>query len=206
MRQDSVNLTIDIPAEVPKGGLAEAVLSHFLAPRCRRRSPLTPSCGAVLSEDSTFRAAGEYSSPLAGIGNSPTARSKGSFIGPTRGGRYRPFRMFVHMELKDVRSRVVADNIKIVLAPNNLRSIDFGGQNRLIFTLGPARTLPNGSTMQLPPRVTHFGIVAISSIVISRKVAAAIELIAGKHEATAFDGDVAHRRRHDSRESAVGAQ
>jgi hypothetical protein len=38
-----------------------------------------------------------------------------------------PFRTFVNPQLKNIRARIVAHDIEIVLASDDLRPIDFGG-------------------------------------------------------------------------------
>ena len=60
-------------------------------------------------------------------------------MGLTRGDGYGPFRLLVHMELENVRPRVMADDIQIILAPDDLPAIDLGGQNRLIFPVRPGQ-------------------------------------------------------------------
>ena len=43
--------------------------------------------------------------------------------------RHRPFRLLVHVELKDIRPRIMACNIQVVFAPDYLRAIDLGDQD-----------------------------------------------------------------------------
>ena len=51
---------------------------------------------------------------------------------------------FVHTQLKDVRRRVVADDVEVELAADDLRGIDLGGQDGLAIQVRPGQERAEG--------------------------------------------------------------
>src|SRR6266849_4154500 len=98
----------------------------------------------------------------------------------------------VYVQLKNVGTGIVAHYIEVVLAADDLREIDFRDEDCFALRVGAGKEIAKGVD-DATATAAHYGIRVIAEVrvVIARIVAATLELIAGKHEAAPFDGDVA---------------
>src|SRR6185503_6071073 len=100
----------------------------------------------------------------------------------------------VDVQLKDIRPRVVPDDVEVELAADDLRRIDVGHENRLVFGVRPGEEVAERiDDAAAAARDDRLRVVAEARAVVGGEVAAAVELIARQHEAASFDGDVPHR-------------
>jgi len=98
----------------------------------------------------------------------------------------------VDVQLKNVGARIVAYDIEVVLAANNLLEINFGEEDCFAIGVGSSKEIAKGINDATATATDYgFRIIAELGVVIVGKVAAALKLIAGEHEATSLDGDVA---------------
>jgi hypothetical protein len=103
------------------------------------------------------------------------------------------FSPFVDLQLENIRARIVADNIEIKFPAHDLRAIDLGSQNHFVIRIWPSEKVPERiDNATAAAGHNRFRVVALCCAVIGREIAPAIELVAGKHEAAAFDRNVAH--------------
>src|SRR6266446_1623749 len=89
----------------------------------------------------------------------------------------------------------MADNIQVVLSPDNLGAIDLGGQNRFALRVRPGKKIPEGVD-DATAAATNDGVGVLSEdgMILRREITATVELVAREHEAPSFDSDVPHRR------------
>src|SRR5271157_2102432 len=130
----------------------------------------------------TARLHSEWGTPLPFplAGNSPTASITCRFLGIARVRGYRAFGLFVHVELENVGPRVMADNIQVVLATDDLSAIDLGEQNRLAFKVRSGKKIAKRiDDATAAARHHRIGIITKGRTVIIREVPPAVELIAG---------------------------
>src|SRR5260370_6608162 len=108
-------------------------------------------------------------------------------------------RPLVYMQLKNVGTGIVTDDIKIVLTADDLPEIDFGGENCFAIGVRSNKEIAEGID-DATATATDYGcrVIAEVCVVVARIVLAALELIAREHEAATLDSDVA-----DSRELRV---
>lgn len=98
----------------------------------------------------------------------------------------------VDLQLKNVGARIVADDIEVVLAANNLPEINFGEEDCFAIGVGSSKEIAKGINDATATATDYgFRVIAKLGVVIVGKVAAALKLIAGEHEATPLEGDVA---------------
>src|ERR1051325_11452232 len=132
---------------------------------------------------------------VCGPGGCLTRRNSG-FLFFTRLGIvdvYGLLRAGVHVKLKNVRPGIMADHIQVVFPPNNQSAIDLSNQHSFAFHVGPREKIPERIYDTTAPTADNgVGILPKNGTIIRRKIAASIELIARKYEATSLDGDVAH--------------
>src|ERR1700730_1531910 len=104
-------------------------------------------------------------------------------------------RMLGHLldeQLKNIGAGVVADDIEVVLAADDLPEINFRDEDCFAVGVGPSKEIAKGIDDATAAATDHgFRVVADVGGVVARKVAATLELIAREHEATPFDGDMA---------------
>src|SRR5260370_601829 len=102
--------------------------------------------------------------------------------------------LFVDVKLKDVWPRIMADNIQVVLSPDNLGAIDLGGQNRFALRVRPGKKIPEGVD-NATAAAANDGVRFFSKdgTIVGREITATVELVARKHETSSLDSDVPHR-------------
>src|SRR5579863_3567810 len=100
----------------------------------------------------------------------------------------------VHLQLKNVGPRVVADHIQVKLPAHDLGTIDLSSEYGLAFRVGAGEEVPEGiHDAAAAPRHDSIRVVAECGVIVRGKIALAVELIAGKYEAAPLDGNMAHR-------------
>jgi len=101
-------------------------------------------------------------------------------------------RPLVYVQLKNIGTGIVTDDIKIVLATNDLPEIDFGDENCFAIGVGSNKEIAEGIDDATATATDYgFRIIADVCMVVARIVPAALELIAREYEAATLDGDVA---------------
>jgi hypothetical protein len=107
------------------------------------------------------------------------------------GNADRMFRPFVYVQLENVGTGIVADDIEIVLAADDLPEVDFCDEDCFAIGVRSSKEIAKGID-DATATATHYGFRVIVEVgmVIARVVAAALKLIAGEHEAASLDGDV----------------
>src|SRR5216683_783334 len=107
---------------------------------------------------------------------------------------HRLIRLLVDVELKDIRPGIVAHNIQVVLASDDLGAIDLGDQNSFAVRVGSGKKIAEGIDNTTATAANErIRIFSKGRMILSRKVAPTVELVARKHEAPPLDGDVPHR-------------
>ena len=97
------------------------------------------------------------------------------------------------MELENVGASVMADDVEVHFAADDLGAVDFGNEDGFVFEIRSGEEIAEGvDDATSAPSDDGVWIVAEGGAVIGRKITAAIELVARKNKATAFDGDVAN--------------
>ena len=113
----------------------------------------------------------------------------------------------VHVQLENVRSRIMAYHIEIILAADDLRAIDLGGQDHLIFRVRSRKKIAERiDDAAAAARNYRFGIGTINCIVIPGKSRRRLNWL---QESTKQRPSTAMCRidaPQESRPSAVGAQ
>ncbi len=88
----------------------------------------------------------------------------------------------------------MADHVEIELATNDLSQVNLCCKNRFALHIWPSKEVAERiENATAAASDDGFRIVAKCAGIVGGKVAAAIELVAGKDEATTFHGDVANR-------------
>lgn len=104
------------------------------------------------------------------------------------------FLSLVNCEAEYVRSRVVANAVKVEFASSNFCAIDLCGKDCFLVEDGTSKHLAKGINDATPTaRDDGLWIITVNGNKIGRIVAAASELIARENEATSFHCDVPHR-------------
>src|SRR5260221_14674142 len=100
----------------------------------------------------------------------------------------------VDVELEDIGAGVVADDVEVELATDDLGAVDFGDEDDFVFEVRAGEEIAEWvDDTTAATSYDRVWIVTKRRAVVGGKIAAAIELIAGEDKAAAFDGDVAHR-------------
>src|SRR5262245_1448651 len=97
------------------------------------------------------------------------------------------------MELEDIRPSIVAHNIQVVLPTHNLRAVNFRDEDGFTLRVGASKKITKWIDNATSPTADDgVGIFPKSGTIVCRKIAAAIELIAGENETTPLNGNVTH--------------
>src|SRR5258705_694472 len=134
--------------------------------------------------------------PAVGAGNETLTGMRRNFLFDVVYLRVRRdglLRAFVDVELKNIRARIMTNDVQIIFAANNLRTIDFGDQNGLALEVRACQKIAKRvDDATAPARHDGVRIFTEGGVIVHGKIVPAIELIAGKDEAASLDSNVAH--------------
>src|SRR4029077_17256405 len=106
---------------------------------------------------------------------------------------HRLLRTLINLEMKNVRPRIVANNIQIIFSTRNLRAINLRRQNWLAAGVRSSEKIPERIDDATPSsRHDRIGISSKRRGIVLGKITLPVELIAGEHKATSLNRDMTH--------------
>lgn len=102
-------------------------------------------------------------------------------------------RLFVNVKLKNVRPRIVTDDIQIIFSSDDLGAIEFGNQNRFSLRMGSGKEISK-RVDDATAAAAHngAGVFPKDGAIVGREITTAIELIAREHKTPPLDGNMTH--------------